>query len=160
MDYDISTTAAVLDLAHRLDAAGAALTQTGKTLLYHNHHLEFRRVDGRLILDLIYDNTDPSHLQAELDTYWVQFGGADPVEWCHRLHGRLPALHVKDYVVNNQNDPIYAEIGSGNLNWPAIIDTAQESGCQWFIVEQDTCPGDPFDSLKLSFEYMKENLCV
>jgi hypothetical protein len=31
-------------------------------------------------------------------------------------------------------------------------------GCAWFIVEQDTCPGDPFDSLRQSFDYIKANL--
>ena len=156
---DLSKSAAVLDLARRLDAAGAVLAKAGKVLSYHNHSLEFRRLEGKLVLDLIYDNTDPAHLQAEIDTYWVQHGGADPVAWCRRLKNRLPVLHLKDYVIDNKNEPTFAEIGSGNLNWPAIIDAAESSGCKWFVVEQDTCSGDPFDSLKKSYEYMRDNLC-
>lgn len=156
---DLSKSAAVLDLARRLDEAGAVLAKAGKVLSYHNHSLEFRRLDGKVILDLIYDNTDPANLQAEMDTYWVQHGGGDPVAWCRRLNNRLPILHLKDYIIDNKNEPTFAEIGSGNLNWPAIIDAAENSGCQWFVVEQDTCAGDPFDSLKKSYEYMRDNLC-
>ncbi len=37
---------------------------------------------------------------------------------------------------------------------------ADAAGCEWFIVEQDTCPGDPFDSLRMSFEFIRDNLCV
>jgi len=49
-------------------------------------------------------------------------------------------------------------VGSGNLNFKKIIAAAEKSGCKWFIVEQDTCPGDPVDSLAKSFEYIKANL--
>jgi sugar phosphate isomerase/epimerase len=52
----------------------------------------------------------------------------------------------------------FAEIGRGNLEFPAIIAAAQAGGCQWFIVEQDTCPGDPFDSLQISFDYIQSHL--
>ena len=41
---------------------------------------------------------------------------------------------------------------------PRIIAEAEAGGCEWFIVEQDTCPGDPFESLKQSFDYIKAHL--
>ena len=50
------------------------------------------------------------------------------------------------------------EIGNGNLNWPSIIAAAERSGTEWFIVEQDTCTGDPFDSVRQSFEFIKRTL--
>jgi len=148
----------VKNLASRLNAAGKVLSEAGTTLTYHNHHIEFRRFEGKLMLDVIYGETDPKYLQGEPDTYWVQYGGGTPVDWCRKLNGRLPALHMKDYSVTKDNQVTFAEIGSGNLNWPEIISAAESSGCQWFIVEQDVCPGDPFDSLKKSFEYIKSTL--
>jgi sugar phosphate isomerase/epimerase len=157
-DVPVNTPAEVRALAARLDAAGKVLFDAGKILCYHNHNIEFRRLDGRLMLDVLYDDTDPRHLQGELDTYWVQYGGGDPVEWCQRLEGRLPLLHLKDYITRADNKPDYAEIGEGNLDWPRIIAAAEESGCEWYIVEQDTCPGDPFDSLATSFDYIQQNL--
>jgi sugar phosphate isomerase/epimerase len=153
------TLAEIKAFAARLDAAGKVLHEAGLVLCYHNHHIEFRRVGGRAVLEILYAETDPRYLQGEPDTYWVQHGGGDPVEWCERLKNRLPIIHLKDYVVRADNTATFAEIGNGNLNWKKIIPAAEAAGCQWFCVEQDTCPGDPFDSLKQSFDYIQANLC-
>jgi sugar phosphate isomerase/epimerase len=149
----------VKSFAARLNAAGKILHDAGQVLCYHNHQIEFRRLGGKPILEILFEETDPRYLQGEPDTYWVQNGGGDPVAWCNRLKGRLPILHLKDYTVNSENKPTFAEIGNGNLDWKRIIPAAEAAGCQWFCIEQDTCPGDPFDSLKQSFDYTKEKLC-
>lgn len=156
---DFGNRAAVDDFIAKLDAAGAVLAAAGQTLCYHNHHQEFRKLDGRLILDLIYEGTHPAHLQGEPDTYWVQFGGGDPVSWCSKLGGRLPLLHLKDYMVDASNNVTMCEIGAGNLDWRGIVPAAEAAGCRWFIVEQDTCPGDPVESLEKSFRWLAENIC-
>lgn len=153
------TVESVRRFAARLDAAGAVLRQAGIALCYHNHHLEFRRIAGGMVLEILFAETDPKHLGAELDTYWVQFGGGDPVDWCRRMKGRLVNLHMKDYAISAKNEVVFAEVGSGNLNWPAIVRAADESGCRWFFVEQDICPGDPFESLKKSYDFVKQYLC-
>lgn len=150
----------VQDFAARLDSAGRVLHEAGLVLTYHNHHIEFRRIEGRLALDVIYWATDPRYLQGEIDTYWVQIGGGSPVEWCRRLKGRLPLLHLKEVLTTEDWKTTYGEIGRGALDWKEIIAAAEQSGCEWFIVEQDVCPGDPFDSLKISFDYIKEQLCT
>jgi sugar phosphate isomerase/epimerase len=51
------------------------------------------------------------------------------------------------------------EIGAGNLDWNVIVQNAETSGCQWFIVEQDTCSGDPVDSLAQSYRWLQEKIC-
>jgi sugar phosphate isomerase/epimerase len=147
----------ITTLAKKLEASGAAMAKVGQVLTYHNHANEFVRYQGKTVLDYIYDSTDPRHLQAEIDTYWVRAGGGDPVAWCQKLNGRLPLLHLKDYGCDADGKPYFAEIGQGNLDWRAILAAAETSGCQWFIVEQDTCPGDPFESLAISFRYLQEN---
>ncbi len=157
---DLSKLKNVKELAERLNAAGEKLNKLGKVLSYHNHSVEFRKLSNKPILEIIMKRTNPQFLQSELDTYWVQHGGADPVEWCKKMKGRLPCIHMKDYVINAENQPTYAEIGRGNLMWKKIVKQAEKSGCKWFIVEQDTCPGDPFDSLRISFDYLKANLAA
>ena len=82
--------------AKQLNAAGKVLHEAGITLSYHNHSIEFRRIQGKLFLDVIYGETDPRYLQGEIDTYWVQHGGGDSEDWCRKLKGRLPLLHMKD----------------------------------------------------------------
>jgi sugar phosphate isomerase/epimerase len=157
---DLNSVASIQTLAAQLNASGKVLYDAGLSLSYHNHSAEFRRVGGRTVLEIIYAETDPRYLGGEIDTYWVQHGGGDPVAWCQRLKGRLPLLHLKDYGVDQDNKVGFTEIGNGNLNWPAIISAAEAAGCEWFIVEQDSCPGDPLVSLRQSFEYIHANLCV
>ena len=48
-----------------------------------------------------------------------------------------------------------AEVGEGNLNWPSILEAAKEAGVEWYIVEQDTCQRDPFESLSISLRNLR-----
>jgi len=155
---DFSSIKHVDELIAGLDAAGALLRRAGMTLCYHNHALEYFQRDGRTVLDDIFARTSPEHLQAELDIHWVQAGGGDPAAACRRLAGRLPLLHVKDYTVTAKGERQFAEVGHGNLNIPEILTAAEAAGCKWFIVEQDTCPGDPFECITRSLDYLK-GLC-
>lgn len=145
----------VADFIKRMNHSGEVLARHNQVLTYHNHHSEFRKVGGRTLLEAFYSDSDPQLLQGELDTYWVQYGGGDVVGWIKRLNGRSPLLHLKDYAIDATNTPVFAEIGNGNLDWSQIIPAADAAGCEWFIVEQDTCPGDPFDSLRMSFEFLQ-----
>ena len=156
--FDLSDEAAVGQLIRALENAGQVLADAGLVLAYHHHHHEFRRQGGQLILEKILAETSPRHLQAELDTYWVQFGGGNPVSWCEQVTGRLPIIHLKDYRINAQSQVEFAEVGSGNLDMPAIIRAAEKAGCRWFAVEQDTCAGDPFEAITRSFRYL-QGLC-
>jgi sugar phosphate isomerase/epimerase len=157
-DVDFTKSEQVRTLVRKLDAAGEKFRAAGMVLGYHNHAIEFVKFEGAPVLDFIYANTGPLNLVGEIDTYWIHYGGGDVVEWCEKLRDRLPFIHLKDYGFTAENKPTYCEIGNGTLNWKKIIRAAEASGCRWFIVEQDTCPGDPFDSLKLSFDYIRANL--
>jgi len=151
---DFSDESSVKGLIAGLDKSGAVLADAGQTLMYHNHAHEFIRSGGRTILERIYAETNPRSLAGEPDTYWVQYGGGNPAAWIEKLSGRVPVLHCKDYVVQPPDSPRYAEVGYGNLDWSAIIAAAEKAGTEWFVVEQDTCPGDPFESIRLSFDYL------
>lgn len=151
-----TTPEALEELCRKLDHAGSVLRKAGITLSYHNHDLEFMHVNGRTIYEQLYEKTDPAHLQAEPDTYWIQLGGGDVVHWCERLKDRLPILHMKDYGIKERKVPEIRPIGAGNLDWKRIIAAAEGSGCQWFVVEHD---GGTFESLEESFCYIRDHLC-
>jgi sugar phosphate isomerase/epimerase len=141
-------------LTDQLRHSSEVFAGAGKRLVYHNHALEFARHDGKLILDHIFASAP--RLWAELDTYWIQFGGGDPASWVSKLKGRVPLIHLKDYKFNPQkNIPEMAEVGRGNLDFTTIIEQGQIAGCEWFVVEQDFCEGDPFTAIQVSLEYLK-----
>jgi len=153
---DLSSRKRVDEWIARLQRAAEVLARAGQVLCYHNHNLEFRKLDGRLILDLIFEGAPA--LKAEPDTYWIQYGGGDIAAWCGKLAGRFPVIHLKDYQTTHENKPLWCEIGEGVLDFKSIIAAAEAAGCQWFAVEQDTCPGDPLESLARSFRYVREQL--
>jgi sugar phosphate isomerase/epimerase len=157
---DFTDAAQVNTLVRKLDAAGAKLRAAGMQLGYHNHAIEFVKYQGAPVLEYIYAQTAPENLVGELDTFWIHYGGGDVVEWTRKLRGRQPFIHLKDYGFTKENKHTWCEIGAGTLPFARIIAEAEAGGCEWFIVEQDTCPGDPIESLRQSFDHIKAHLVV
>lgn len=131
------------------------LAQGGIRFVYHNHSFELERFGNRTGLAILYEESDPRHFLSELDTYWLQHGGASPAAWLRKLKGRAPCLHLKD-MTNKGGQQLMAEVGEGNLDWPDILAAAREAGTEWYIVEQDTCQRDPFESLAISLRNLRQ----
>ncbi len=130
------------------------LAKEGLTFSYHNHSFELEKYNGRTGLSIIYEESDPKLLCAEIDTYWIQHGGGDAAAWIGGLTGRQHSVHLKDMAVI-EGKPAMAEIGEGNMNWPAIMAACRQAGVQWYVVEQDVCLRDPFESIAISLRYLK-----
>jgi len=130
------------------------LAEGGIKFVYHNHSFELEKFGDRTGLQILYEDSDPQYFLSELDTYWVQHGGGGPATWIRKLKGRAPCLHLKD-MGNQGGKQIMMEVGEGNLDWPTILNAAREAGTEWYIVEQDTCQRDPFESLAISFRNLK-----
>jgi sugar phosphate isomerase/epimerase len=132
------------------------LAAAGLKLGYHNHDVEFERLaDGSYGMSILFEENRNPLMFAEIDTYWVQHGGANPVAWIKKMQGRIPLLHLKDYGMRGRA-PIMAEIGDGNLDWPQIFSHAAAAGVEWYIVERDRGELDPFDSLRKSMENIRQ----
>lgn len=141
---------------------GAKLAEFGGKFTYHNHSHEFRKWEnGKTTMDMLAEGMDPKTTSFVLDTYWVQHGGGDVRYWIEKLAGRIDILHLKDMKMTIKADGTrtqeYTEIGQGNLYWQGIMETAEKAGVRYYVVEQDTCPGDPFESLKISSDYIHKN---
>ena len=67
------------------------------------------------------------------------------------------AVHLKDLSINPEQDfaQEMAEVGQGNLDWDGILNSCQKAGVTWALVEQDVCKEDPFQSLRISYEFLK-----
>lgn len=143
--------AGYIRFAKEASEVGKKLHEAGLTFSYHNHSFEFVRFGERTALDIIYEESDPNYLQAEIDTYWIQHGGGDPMAWIRRMKNRMPVIHLKDMVMVDGQQTM-AEVGEGNLNWPAILEACEYAGVEWYAVEQDICQRDPFESLKISYD--------
>lgn len=150
----------VLDFCDRTDAIARRLFDEGIRLYYHNHHIEFAKYDGRLLLDIIADRAP--NVGLELDVHWLQRGGVNPVAVIEQYTGRVRMVHLKDYRIGRLPDSAFealeradfstfmtaftgvvefGEVGEGNLDFASIIPAAIASGAEYLLVEQDDLYG-------------------
>ena len=140
--------------AREASEAAKPLVQAGLTFSYHNHSFELERFGGRTALQTLVEESDPETFSFEIDTYWIQHGGANPTTWLHDLKDRMQVVHLKDMAMEGSKQ-LFAEVGEGNLEWDAILKACKAADIEWYIIEQDTCIGDPFDSLKKSLDNLR-----
>jgi len=134
---------------------GEAVNAAGMVLQYHNHDFEFEKMEGKYVLDLLYEEVSPELLQTQIDTCWVNVGGEDPAAYVRKYAGRIPTVHLKDFA-GSKSENMYAligidedkkdvegtfefrPVGKGLQNFKEIVAAADEGGAEWVIVEQDS----------------------
>ena len=132
------------------------LAAEGMDFSYHNHSHELVKYGDYTWLAQTYALAGGAMLKAEIDTYWIQHGGGDPAEWLRDCAGRTPVIHLKDMIITPEREQRFAEIGRGNLNWPAILAAAELGGVEYMMVEQDDCYGrPPIESLAISYRNLQ-----
>ena len=170
----IGDVAKCIDFAKQAEEYCHKLKEDGIDLYYHNHHIEFMKLEnGKYLLDVLRENA-PS-MGFELDTHWIHRGGENPVEFIKKYAGSVRLLHLKDYKIANVEMPDmtkgfdmkafanaffaqpvrFAELGAGSLPLKACIEAGLEGGAEYFLIEQDDSYGrDPFDCLKDSRDHL------
>lgn len=132
------------------DRAALALYDAGMKLQYHNHGFEYERANGRCLIDIMAEETDPQRWGFILDVYWTQFGGRSPSRQIDALRGRIDVIHLKDMKVQGFQQQ-FAAVMEGNLDFEGILAACERTGVPHGMIEQDECYGrDPFDELALS----------
>jgi sugar phosphate isomerase/epimerase len=134
--------------------AGEACKKAGIQFGYHNHDFEFLKFDGQIPMDVLLAETDPKLVQIELDLYWITKAGHDPLAYFARHPGRFPLVHVKD--MDKTPKQFFTEVGRGSIDFKKIFAQSKKAGIKHYFVEQDMCPGNPLDSLKISVDYLRK----
>ncbi|HZR32027.1 MAG TPA: sugar phosphate isomerase/epimerase [Terriglobales bacterium] len=140
-------------IAAFLNQTAMKVQAAGLKFAYHNHDFEFKPTDGRLPYDVLQADTDPKLVQFEMDLYWITRGGQDPLKYFNKFPGRYPLVHVKD--MEKPPGHNFTEVGRGRIDFKRIFAQSEKAGIQHYYVEQDETPGSPFDSLKISYDYLK-----
>ncbi len=161
-------------------AIGQLLRDNGMQLLYHNHDFEFNTHNGKYLIDYIFDTLPNDLILPEFDTCWVKYGGADPCEYVEKFAGKIKVLHLKDFTCNSlsSGQPVYALIdkngnvqnkstiadngfryrpcGMGMQDFNSILTSAEKSGVEYLIVEQDMSDDmPPLEAVKISCDYFR-----
>ena len=68
---DLGSASEVDRLADALQNSASILSGAGLTLAYHNHPMEFSRLDGEMVYEVL-GKRSPA-MSFEIDTYWAQY---------------------------------------------------------------------------------------
>ncbi len=151
------------------DKAGEASKKAGIQFCYHNHSFEFAPSDatgGKLLYDLLLEQTDAKLVKMEMDLGWISVAGKDPVSYFEKYPGRFPMVHVKDYVNDPNSTSSYAgatgsvqfkgrlaDVGKGIVDWKRIFAASDMGGIKHYFVENDDAK-TPFEDIKISYDYL------
>jgi sugar phosphate isomerase/epimerase len=143
-------------VAEDLNKAGETCKKAGIQLCYHNHDFEFIQENGKYPYEILLNDTDKKLVKMEMDLYWMTKAKQDPIATFKKNPGRFPLLHLKD--MDKTDKQMFTEVGNGIIDFKKILANANTAGVKYVFVEQDSCPGDPFDSITQSINYIKKNL--
>ena len=127
------------------NAVGEKCNAKGIRFGYHNHDKEFTELEGEIIYDFMLRNMDADKVMFQLDLYWCVVGGKNPVDYFNNYPGRFEIWHIKDK----------AELGaSSTMDFESFWAAAKVSGMKYGVVEVEEYNFDPFESVKMSFDYL------
>ncbi len=136
-----------------LNLLSAQLAQAGVVGGYHNHAHEMEPENGTPGLDILFSNTDPNLVKAQIDVGWVNFGGGDPAAYIRKYGSRLNSIHLKDSVRGPEHIDYVA--GTGQVDFPAVAAACNEVNCLYGALEMDNPPGDALKSVEKSLDYYR-----
>jgi len=138
-------------IARELSALAPRAADHGLLLGYHNHAFEFsNRIDGVSAYEVFADALSDD-VVLELDTYWVQVGGDDPVAVIGKYGDKVQFLHVKDGD-GSHDDKQQVAVGNGIMPIRDIIAAAPDA---LHVVELDDHEGDVFQAVADSYTFLE-----
>ena len=146
--HNMKTRDDALRLAEILNETSAKLAPHGMQIGYHNHAHEFEKDGDEILMDIVLANTVPEVIM-EYDVFWVAYAGYDPVEFINKYPGRQPVMHLKELGADRKAN---VEIGTGILDFTAIIKAGQAAGTKHFIIEQEEYTMPEVESCKVSLD--------
>ncbi len=122
----------------RLGEAGKRVNDAGFGFAWHNHDFEFAALaDGSVPQTHILEAAPD--MGWEMDVAWIIRGGGDPFAWIEAEGQRITAVHVKDIAPLGENvdEDGWADVGSGTVDWPALMVALRATSARHFVMEHD-----------------------
>ena len=154
--YIIGNERKLREFTARLNQLGMKFRENGLFLLYHHHHFEFRKYGMLTGFEIIEESVDPNAVHFVLDTYWLQRAGLSPHDFIRERKGKVKVVHLRDHIIRWKGIELKStdtELGEGSLDFKKIKAACEESGVEYYAIEQDT--QTPMESLRTSLKYFK-----
>ena len=137
------------------ERVGRRCNEEGVAFCYHNHAWEFDAIDGKVPMHYLCDRTDPMLVKLCIDVYWVHVGGDDPATFIRRYADRAAYFHFKD-----GRKGVFSELGRGEVDFDSLMPEVRAVSPEWIVYEQDMTDLEPFESMRVSREFMKSRLSL
>ncbi len=131
--------------ARVFNRAGELLAQQGIRFFYHTHGYEFQPHGQGTLFDLLMSETKPDLVRYEMDVFWIVHPGQDPVRLLDKYGKRFELMHVKDMKKGVKGDLTGKSdvtndvpVGTGQMDWPAILAAAKRAGVKWYFIEDES----------------------
>lgn len=144
--------------ADKFNECGAICKKAGLRFAYHNHDYSFKPLEGELPQDVMMLRTDAGLVDYEMDMYWVVTAGQDPIVWMDKYPNRFRLSHIKDRrkAAPATDTNASVNLGTGSIDYAAIIKAAKEKGMTYLIVEQERYDGTtPLAAVEANAAFMK-----
>lgn len=133
-------------MAAMANEIGESAKKRGLEFAYHNHNVEFRKLEGGGTgYEILLKETEPALVKLEVDAGWVAAGGGDPARLISANAARVKLLHFKDFStvtppVNELGEAAgknIVDLGTGVVPLKAAYEAARKAGTEYFIVDHD-----------------------
>ncbi len=166
--FDYSNKNELENLVKRLNKVGKTVTESGLMLLYHNHNVEFKRLDdGQLVYDYLIQNLDEKYVNFELDTYWAAEVGVNVYSLSKTLGKRIKLHHINDRGCKDKGPymtPILKsdsmELGTGTMDLETLLKIDKENNVDYVILEthKNFIDNSRTKSIRISGDYLNKHL--
>ena len=150
--YKMETEADVKEAAKNFCELAPKIREAGFGFAYHNHAHEFKKPEGRYLMDLLCDLVPANLMDVELDIFWAAFAGADYLSWMKGMNGRVKLLHIKQ--IKDYESRKCVDLDEGIIDFREIITEGLKLGVRHFILEQEEFEVSPYVSIKKGCDYI------
>lgn len=117
--------------ADELNEIGAKTKKAGIQTGFHNHHMEFEKLDGVLIYDELLKQFDPALVKMQFQVAVISIG-YKAADYFKKYPGRFISAHLADWSKSTEKQ---VPIGQGIVNWKELFAAAEKSGVKNYFVE-------------------------
>ncbi len=116
-----------------LNKIGEKTKSAGIVTGFHNHHMEFEKLNDELIYDVILQELDPELVQMQFQVAVANIG-YKAADYFREHPGRFISAHLADW---SEELGKQVPIGQGIVDWPDFFEAAKVGGVKNFYVEMD-----------------------
>jgi sugar phosphate isomerase/epimerase len=119
--------------ADELNGYGVKAKSAGIQMGFHNHHMEFAKLDDKLIYDALMEQFDPEYIKMQFQVAVITLG-YKASDFFNKYPGRFISAHLADFASDNKTE---VPVGKGIVDWKEFFAALKKGGVKNIFVEMN-----------------------